>query len=147
MNSSMDGIIALYATIVTIILFFQGIEINNWMSEMIGLKNERERRRADLDTTPREAQDFVDKATIVRSRYPSVMAWIYTAIQAVLILTAMLALVPEAHAKQLWQAELPFAVLFLVVVVLWPVYWKQQKKALSMMIDDLCRRHKLGDYK
>ena len=140
----MDGIIALYATIVTIILFFQGIEINNWMSEMIGLKNERERRRAELDTTKREAQDFVAKATIVRTRYPSVMAWIYTGIQAVLIVTAMWALVPEAHPNHLWQAELPFAVLFLVVVIIWPAYWIGQRKALGKVISDLNSKHAMG---
>jgi heme A synthase len=139
----MDGIIALYATIVTVILFFQGIEINNWMSEMIALKNERDRRRAELDTTKREAQDFVAKATIVRSRYPSAMAWIYTGIQAVLIVTAMWELIPEEHAKHLWQAELPFAVLFLVVVIIWPAYWIGQRKALGGIITDLRRKHSL----
>lgn len=137
----MTELVSLYATITTIVLFFQGLAITNWAADVRRLRAKRQTDWDEFLTDKNAAANFISNAARVNKAYPGLLGWSYVVIQAILIAISLFLLVPEAFAQHWILASIPFVVLAGMCVGVWPASVLIARHETTVHINELKQRH------
>jgi len=113
------GLIAMYLTVISILLVYQVLSLQVWLGRVDELEarvtaNEERYLGAGAVQARRELKAEIDR---LRRQYPNPMTWLFSLVQVVLFLLGLGVAVSWLSSIAWWLTALPFALVFGVIVL------------------------------
>ena len=113
------GLIAMYLTVISILLVYQVLSLQVWLGRVDELEarvtaNEERYLGAGAVQARRELKAEIDR---LRRQYPNPMTWLFGLVQAVLFFLGLGIAISWLSSIAWWLTALPFALVFGVIVL------------------------------
>jgi len=113
------GLIAMYLTVISILLIYQVLSLQVWLGRVDELEarvtaNEERYLGAGAVQTRRKLKAEIDR---LRRQYPNPMTWLFALVQVVLFLLGLGVAVSWLSSIAWWLTALPFVLVFGVIVL------------------------------